>query len=247
MFKTVYFLSGGVQSLKHKTHFFLSETIKKYIFILDTYRQNRKLKQQILNLQAKQSLFNELKEENKRLNKMIRFRQAKDLKLLPARIADYDLLFQNQMLVINRGFVHGVKKYMGVIHPDGVVGHVFRVSSHSSQVLTLMNRMSALPVLNQRSRVKGLIEPADQNLLLFKYFEETQSPLKPGDKIVTAQSRHFPSGFPVGRLLDRKTPSKELQSNPFVQPAVLFSSIEEVFVILSTAQNQEEDSEKETP
>lgn len=234
--------------MKGEIHFFLSETTRKYILILDTHSENRKLKNQILKLKARQSLFNELKEENKRLNKMIQLQQRNDLNLLPARIIDYDLLFKNQMLVINKGFAHGVKKYMGVIHPDGVIGHVFRVSSHSSQVLTLMSKISSLPVLNQRSRLKGLIEPASRNLLLFKYFEQNPSAFKAEDQIVTARSQHFPSGLPVGQLLEKQTPTEELKDPTlFVQPAVLFSSAEEAFVILNTIQNSTKPQEKETP
>ena len=239
LFKGVYFISGGIQGIKHRLHFFLAETAKKYIFLLNTREENIKLRQQVLSLQTKQSLFNELKAENDRLNEMIAFSQRKDIKLLPAQVIAYDFLFQNQLIVINRGAVHGVQKYMGVIHPQGVIGHIFRVTSHSSQVVTLMNKISSLPGLNQRSRIKGLVEPYSRNLLTFKYFDlqETYKTFQKGDQIVTSTSEHFPSGLPVGTVISTKEELNNAKQNIFIEPEVSFSSVEELFIILNYNKN----------
>ena len=189
----------------------------------------------MLTLQARHGLFNELKAENNRLNEMIAFSQRENMKLLPAQVIAYDFLFQNQLIVINRGTVHGVHKYMGVIHPKGVIGHIFRVTSHSSQIVTLMNKISSLPGLNQRSRIKGLAEPYNRNLLIFKYFDlqETHKTFQKGDKIVTSISEHFPSGLPVGTVVSMTEEVDNAKRNIFVEPEVSFSSVEELFVILN--------------
>ena len=234
IFKGVHFISGGIQSIKYKLHSSVSNTIKKYVFLLKIQEENKSLKERIPTLQARQSLFDELKAENDRLNKMISFQQREDMNLMPAQVIAYDFLFQNQLIVINRGAVHGIKKYMGVIHPQGVVGHVFRVTSHSSQIVTLMNKISSLPGLNQRSRIKGLMEPGSQNLLIFKYFDpqENQSVFQKEDEIITSSSKYFPSGLPVGTVVSIKETSNE-EWRVLVKPFVLFSSLEEVFIILN--------------
>ena len=235
LFKGVYFISGGIQGIKHRLHFFLSETAQKYIFLLKTREENIKLRRQVLTLQARHGLFNELKAENNRLNEMIAFSQRENMRLLPAQVIAYDFLFQNQLIVINRGTVHGVHKYMGVIHPKGVIGHIFRVASHSSQIVTLMNKISSLPGLNQRSRIKGLAEPYNRNLLIFKYFDlqETHKTFQKGDKIVTSISEHFPTGLPVGTVVSMTEEVDNAKRNIFVEPEVSFSSVEELFVILN--------------
>ena len=235
LFKGIYFVSGGIQSLKYKAHSSLTETIKKYTFLLKIRAKNKKLREQALNLQARLNLFNELKAENDRLNKLIHFTRRTDMELLPGQVIAHDLLFQNQLIVINRGTVHGVRKYMGVIHPQGVIGHIFRVTSHSSQIVTLMNKISSLPGFNQRNRAKGLVEPYNRNLLMFKYFDfqEPRKNLQIGDKIVTAQSKYFSSGLPVGTVaMVTETPNNE-KPNVFIKPEILFSSIEEVLIILN--------------
>lgn len=240
IFKGVHFLSGGIQSIKHKLHSSLSNTIKKYVFLLEIQEENKFLKEQIPMLQARQSLFDELKAENDRLNKMISFQRREDMELISAQVIAYDFLFQNQLIVINRGSAHGIKKYMGVIHPQGVVGHVFRVTSHSSQIVTLMNKISSLPGLNQRSRIKGLMESGNQNLLMFKYFDpqENKNVFQKRDKIITSSSKYFPSGLPVGAVVSVKKTSNE-EWRVLVKPSVLFPSLEEVFIIL----NQKEESQ----
>lgn len=220
--------------MKHSLHSSILNTIKKYALLLEIQEENRILKKQMLNLKARQSLLQELKKENDRLNKMIRFQRRKDMRLMPAQVIAYDFLFQDQLIVINRGAVHGIKKYMGVIHPQGVVGHVFRVTSHSSQIVTLMNKISSLPGLNQRSRVKGLMEPGSQNLLIFKYFDpqESNNVFQKGDQIITSSSPYFPQGLPIGAVDSIKETSMD-EWRVFVKPAVLLSSLEEVFIILN--------------
>ena len=174
LFKTVVFLSVTAQRTHHQVIDAVSETAQKYVFLLAAREENRDLQQKTAVLQARQTLMEELKAENARLRSLIDFSLRKNMKLLPADAVAYD--FFSRLITLDRGASHGVRKRMGVIHPQGAVGHIFRVTSHSSQALVLTSRLSSLPGRVQRSRLRGLAEPFGGNLLMFKYFDFQDDP-----------------------------------------------------------------------
>ena len=174
LFKTVVFLSVTAQSAHHKVSAAVSETVKKYVFLLKTREENRDLKQKTAALQARQALMEELRAENARLRSLMDFSLRKNMDLLPAEVVAYD--FFSRLITLNRGAADGVRKRMGVIHPKGAVGHIFRVASHSSQALVLTSKLSSLPGRVQRNRLRGLAEPGGRNLLMFKYFDFQDDP-----------------------------------------------------------------------
>ena len=126
---------------------------------------------------------------------------------------------------------------MGVLHPQGVVGYIFRVSPNSSQVLSLLSPLSSVPSRNQRSRVQGLVESHQKNLLLFHYLDKQNSfksqDLRLGDKIVVSKSDQLPAGFLIGEIVSLSSSSKTFNPKALIQPAVNFDSLEEVLVVLN--------------
>ena len=220
----------------------LSSVLKKYLFLLDLRKKNRLLEQENKKFQIQQQLFEEVLAENERLNQILDFPKQKNFQLLASEIISVDFLSKNQLVTINKGWSHGVKKKMGVLRPDGVVGYVFRTSSHSSQVITLYHPLSSLPVRNRNSRVTGLLTAGKKDRLLFDFWEtelfdeQIQESFKERDFIVTMKTDQFPAGFLVGRVLPFYYSSKK-NPNIYIQPFVDFNSLEEVFVVL-----KEEDS-----
>ncbi len=243
-----FFLFSEIQTMSVNLHNGVSDLMKKYIFLLNLNEKNKQLMMQNNKLKAQQQRFGEILKENERLKKLIHFPLNKGLTLLPAQVVGTDFLSKNELLTINKGSQHGVKKSMGVLHPDGVIGYIFRVSPNSSQVISLLSPLSSLPARNSRSRWAGLIEGYSTDLLLFNYLDKEKSDtelsntnykhLKPGDKIVTIKSEQFPSGLLVGHILSLKQPSKDLNPKIYIRPVVKFHSLEEVLVILGFTKNQ---------
>ena len=214
----------------------LSAFLKKYLFLLDLREQNTALRQENRKLRIKQQLFKEAALENERLKNIIDFPANQKNQLLAGKIISNDLLSKNHLFIINKGRSHGIKKMMGVVHPKGVVGYIFRTSPHSSQVITLLHPLSSLPVRNRNSRVKGLIMPTGNNQFLFDFWQselfedQAQKSFKPGDFIITVKSEQFPPGFLVGQVLPFSYSNSNL--DVYVKPFVNFAALEEVFVVL---------------
>ena len=237
--KSSYFLFSNIQTLNMNLKISISHFIGKYLFLLNRQEENAKLKKETQKLKVQHQQFEEILQENNRLKKLIVFPLKKKFQLLPAQILSTDFLSKNELLTINKGRSHGIKKFMGVLHPKGVVGYVFRVSQHSSQILSLLNPLSSLPARNQRSRIQGLIQAKQKNLLVFNHLYKPSTlhskdqDLKVGDKIVVSKSDQFPAGFLIGTISSLDNSSKNLNPKAYVKPALNFYSLEEVFLVLN--------------
>lgn len=236
LLKGVLFFTGGLQTISVHLHSDISDTVRKYLFLLSVRDENKQLKNENARLTAENQFLRELEYENDRLERLAGFTKREKSALLPARVVATSLLSQNQMFVIDRGTRDGVQKYMGVIHPKGVVGYVFRTTPSSSQVVTLFNRLSSLPVINQRSRSKGLIEAGlKSKTLVLKYFNlqgYSAPDFKEGDWIVTEETKQFHSGFPVGVIHSIQQDRTTTRQTVLIKPNAPFTAIETVFVVL---------------
>ena len=216
----------------------LFSILQKYLFLLELRDKNKILEEENKTLKIKQQQFEEVLQENERLKQIIDFQKNKSSQLLASKIIGSDFLSNNQLFTINKGHLHGVKKKMGVIHPKGVFGYVFRTSRHSSQVITLLHPLSSLPVRNKTSRAVGLLKAGENNQLIIDFWnthifeDQIQDSFKEKDTVVTMESDQFPPGFLVGQILPFNYSSKNLTPDIYVQPFVDFNSLEEVFVVL---------------
>ena len=242
--KTILSVTGGGQTVSVHLQSDIINTVKKYLFLLGLRKENKKLKQENARLTAENQLLKELEYEHNKLIQFSGFSKKEPGHLLSARVVATDLLAQNQMLVIDKGSKHGVRKYMGVIHPTGVIGHVFKTAPSSSQVITLFNRLSSLPVINQRSRTKGVVETGlKSKTLVLKYFDlqwQSTPDLKAGDRIVTEETQHFRSGFPVGIIHSIKKDISTARQTVFVKLSAPISAAEMVFVNLKPQNRPQE-------
>ena len=242
LLKTVLFLTGGGQKVSVHLRSNINDTVKKYLFLLNLRDENTKLKQENGRLTAENQLLKELEHEYSMLLQFSEFSAKEPSPLLPARVVATGLLSQNQMLTLDKGSKHGVRKYMGVIHPKGVIGYVFKTAPFSSQVITLFNRLSSLPVINQRSRTKGVVEAGLNTKTLFlKYFDlQGHSPpdFKEGDKIVTEETRQFRSGFSVGVIQSIQKDITTARQTVTIKPSAPFTTSEMIFVIVKPQKNQ---------
>ena len=252
-----YFVFGEIQSTVAYLRSELSGLVEKYLFLLSLRDENRRLVKENRKLQTRHKLFEEVMRENQRLKELSNFQKIRSLELLPAQVIGTDFLSQNELLVINKGYRQGLKKFMGVLHPDGLVGWLFRTSPNSSQVISLLNPLSTLPARHQKSRTAGLIVPSKNRpgFLSFDYIDKTvfDDPEEDGtgsmknwhlgDKIVTLGTDQFPGGFPVGVISDLDFSKKFRPPKVYVQPSVNFYSIEEVMLVLRATSPLDEDED----
>ena len=134
-------------------------------------------------------------------------------------------------LFINRGEHDHLRRNMGVMTPDGVVGKIVEVFPSSAQVLLINDKESGVGALLVTTRTHGIIKGTGDPEPRMDYVENTVS-VQPGEAIATSgEDRIFPKDVPIGTVESSK------QGNPFqtiyIQPAAHLDRIEEVLILLT--------------
>jgi rod shape-determining protein MreC len=188
-------------------------------------RENDALKLQITQLQSKAA-------EADRLAGLLNFRKLHmEVPMVGARVIGASAGTASQTIDIDRGERDGIKRNMGVITPDGVVGKVIESYANTAQVLLLTDKDSGVGALLAESRVQSPVGGTGDPLLFMKYVPNDDS-VNNGEHVVTSgMDRIFPRDLPVGTIVDIKpgNPFKQIR----VRPAANLERLEEVIVLLT--------------
>jgi rod shape-determining protein MreC len=188
-------------------------------------RENDTLKLQVNQLQSKAA-------EADRLAELLNFRQAQhNVPMLAARVIGTSADTASQTVYLDRGERDGIRRNMGVITPDGVVGKVVESYRDTAQVLLLTDRESGVGAMLSDSRIQSPVGGTGEPLLAMKYIP-TDETVNVGEHVVTSgMDRIFPRDLPVGVVTEIKTgrPFQQVR----VRPAANLQRLEEVIVLLT--------------
>ncbi|MDE0119994.1 MAG: rod shape-determining protein MreC [Bdellovibrionales bacterium] len=234
IFRSFVFVNSTIQLFYQSLSQSIHHTTDTYLSIINTKKRNRELLAENKKLKSYLSLMKEIESENNRLNSILDFKKKSHIQFILAQVIGRDPISKYQLLTINRGYVHNVKKYMIVINEIGLVGYIFRIFSHFSQVILLTDPHAAIPAVIQRSRVYGVVEGINRNKCKLSYLKRRDD-IQKGDIIVTSGLRSLSvGGFPIGTVTDIKKQryglTQEVTVTPFINP----SHLEEVFIVKKT-------------
>jgi rod shape-determining protein MreC len=122
---------------------------------------------------------------------------------LPAKVINNSINQRNNFLTLNRGKIHGIQKYMGVMCPEGVVGIVMNVEEHFCSVQSILNKNSKISAKIKENNTFGTLEwdgedPYYANLININ----RQADVKVGQTILTSlHSKIFPENIAVGKIV----------------------------------------------
>jgi rod shape-determining protein MreC len=187
--------------------------------------ENDALKLQVSQLQGKAA-------EADRLAALLNFRQSHgDVPMIAARVIGASAGSASQTIALDRGERDGIRRNMGVITPDGVVGKVVETYANSSQVLLLTDKESGVGAMLAESRIQSPVGGTGEPLLAMKYVPNDDT-VNPGERVLTSgMDRIFPRDLPVGTIAEIKpgNPFKQIR----VKPAANLERLEEVLVLLT--------------
>ena len=125
---------------------------------------------------------------------------------------------------------------MAVIAPAGVVGRIVGpVASHAARVQFLIDQDAAAGAVTERTRAGGMVVGAEADPPLRMDLVSNLADVKPGDLVVSyGLDGIYPKGFSIGYVANvQRGPG--LYLSIAVQPAVDFSGLEEVLVVMVPA------------
>lgn len=189
--------------------------------------ENRKLVNTILNLR-------ELEQENIRLRSLFQFKESFRIETVMARMIAKDVSTEFRAIRINRGKDSGIQPNMAVMNAGGVVGRILRVDEHTSDVVTLLDPLSAIDAYIMRSRARGIVEGLTDSLCQLKFALRVDD-IQPGDLLLSSGlGGNFPKGVLVGTIIKVTRKSFGITQKVEVKPSVDFSKLEEVLVVTRT-------------
>ncbi|TRZ50308.1 rod shape-determining protein MreC [bacterium] len=215
---------GLVSLLKHEIggiifyhrNLVLSERLRK---------ENDYLKQKICSL-------NEITLENKRLEKLLVFKQKSPYKVIAARVIGRSSDNWSSTIIIDKGSYSGIRKGLAVISYLGLVGRVAETSEYTAKIMLISDSNIGVAALVQRSRQEGLVSGTLGSVLVMKYLPP-EADISPSDLVITSGLTDvYPKGLIIGTVVSVGEEFSGLSRYAIIRPAVNLSNIEEVLVII---------------
>ncbi len=175
--------------------------------------------------------------EADRLSALLNFRGAhSETPMMAAQVIGGSPDSGSLVVNIDRGSRDGIRRDMGVITPDGVVGKILAVYPDISQVLLLGDKESGVGALLADTRTQGPVKGTGEPLLSLDYISSDEK-VTVGEGVLTSgQDRIFPKDLPVGKVVDFSSDPKSPFMKIRVKPAAHLDRLEEV-LILETRQD----------
>jgi len=162
-------------------------------------RENAALKAELLQNNVRLQKFAELSAENTRLRGLLNTPLIIDGRMLISEIIGTDPDPLRHILVINRGSDDGLSAGQMVLDDQGVIGQLMDVMTHSSRILLISDKESAVSVRIQRTGMRGILNgTGDSGRLSLQYVPNTAD-IQLGDQVFTSGlGERFPAGYAVG-------------------------------------------------
>lgn len=169
---------------------------------------NQRLKREAITLKSDLILFDQYREENQRLRKLLGSSFVRDEKKVVTEVMAVDTSPYRHQVVIDKGRTDGVYEGQPVINDKGIVGQVTFVAAHNSRVLLLTDTNSAIPVQIIRNDIRVIASGNGQVDRIQLEHIPTSTDIEVGDLLVTSGlGGVYPEGYPVAyvSVVDKDT------------------------------------------
>jgi rod shape-determining protein MreC len=221
-----------VQKLVAMPAGFVRETWQGYVDLLDVREDNGRLRDRVAELEEQTLQYREALVASGHLDRIVAMRDDFEVPMLPCEVVGLDVSPWFRSVLVDRGASHGVHAGNPVITDAGVVGLVTKTSRRGAKTMLILDRQSAVDVVVQRSRARGIARGRGSDELDFE-FVVRGSDVRVGDVVITSGlGGVYPKGLRIGEVVDVPEPGGRLTQVARVRPAVDFGKLEQVFVML---------------
>jgi rod shape-determining protein MreC len=217
-----------------------------YVALRGVKDENAALRQELQDLQIRLQEERALAQRTEDLRQLLELRQRAELETTAAEIIAGGASPEFRTVTIDKGTGDRLDSDMAVLSPSGVVGRVILPSLRASKVQLLIDRNAAVGATVERSRAQGVVVGVGTEELRMDYVPGTAD-VKAGDLVVTSGiDGIYPKGFVIGTI-----ESVERGAGTYheirVRPAVDFSRLEEVLVVITPAAGRDAGEAKDPP
>jgi rod shape-determining protein MreC len=195
--------------------------------------ENDALRRQVADLEVRLQEQRALAARSQNLQELMDLKSRSTFSTIAAEVIAGNPNPSMRTITIDRGTADGVLADMAVVAPAGVVGRVVGTPArHAARVQLIIDRNAAAGALTERTRAGGMIVGTDAEPALRMDLVSNLADVKEGDTVVASGvDGIYPKGFVIGKV-ERSERGSGLYRTVTLRPAVNFSSIEEVLVVL---------------
>ena len=218
----------------------------EYVSLRGLRAENEVLSQDLAALQLQMQEQRAMSQHTERLERLLDFRQRLPLRTVSARVIAADATPYFLTLTVDRGAQDGIRSDMAVIEPAGIVGRIIgEPGPRAARVQLLIDRNAAAGAIIERTRASGVaMGDGDETSLRMEYVSNLETVLV-GDRIVTSGiDGIYPKGFIIGTVT-YVAPGAGLHQAIRIEPAVEFSRLEEVLVVMNVVPLASRETESE--
>ena len=194
--------------------------------------ENSQLRSERLAVDVRLQRLAALEAENDRLRAMLDSSARVSDRVLVVEILAVDLDPYRQRFTINRGLNDGVYIGQALLDADCVVGQIVRVDLMTSEVVLISDADHALPVAINRNGLRTIVVGTGDSSRLRLPYLTNSADIEPGDLLMSSGlGGIFPSGYPVGRVLEvRRRPGQSF-ADVIAEPAAQLDRDREVLLV----------------
>jgi len=203
-----------------------------YIGLQHVKRENDELKQRLAAAEIMLQQQRAAAERSRGLAQLLELREHVGLQTVAAEIIGAAATADFRTLTIDKGTRDGLRPDMAVISPAGIAGRIVVPSARSAKVQLLVDRNAAAGAMIERTRAQGVVVGAGNDRLRLDYVSDVADVVV-GDAVVSSGiDGIYPKGFVIGRVESIER-SGGAYRRIIVRPAVDFSALEEVLVVVT--------------
>ncbi|MEE6635532.1 rod shape-determining protein MreC [Limosilactobacillus pontis] len=212
--------------------------------LMNTYSENRELKQQVTDLAQTKVRNQALAHENKQLKQELKLNSSMtDYDTVTAAVLMRTPSAWQQQLVINKGKSSGIKKNMPVMSDGGLIGRIAEVNKTNSKVELLSDTSEssnrfAIAIHGTDGIVNGIVtgyNASCDELVMGQV--SSKAKLKKGARVTTnGMGGITPKGLYVGKVARVGKDDYGLAQKVYITPAANFNDINIVTVAESASQ-----------
>ncbi len=214
------------------------DTWGSYVGLRGVRGENEALRARVADLEVQLQQQRALAARSTQLQRLLDLKSTTTLPTVAAEVIGGNANPGTRTITIDRGSADGVRANMAVLAARGIVGRVIgEPAAHAARVQLIIDREAAAGAIVERSRAGGMIAGADVDPPLKMEFVSNLSDVKAGDLVVTSGvDGIYPKGYALGHV-EKAERGTGLYLTIAVRPAVDFSSLEEVLVVLVPARS----------
>lgn len=211
--------------------------------------ENAKLRTENLHLHFTLQKFEDLKSENARLRQLLGSSVSIKERVLIAEVLAVENDPYSRKITLDKGTHQGIYNGQAVLDAQGVMGQIVNCGLYQSVAMLITDERHALPVQVVRTGFRTIADGMGRDDLLSLRHLPNNVDIIEGDLLVTYEftGSEFPSGYPVGRIVEVTPDIAQPYAKVRVMPSALLERNREVLLVwkekLTNLTKEQNDSE----